>query len=133
MGNPELSIAPMHRICKKAGAERVSESAAKELAKALEDAGAEVVAVPIPVSPAARIVMGAAPLTGCLLRSPAEVDWLDEEREGAGWDKSIVAWCVGGGTADRARERGWRHVVTLQEDPDPEDIASRIGRRRRGH
>ncbi|MFQ6064580.1 MAG: histone family protein [Candidatus Bathyarchaeia archaeon] len=42
MANPELSIAPMHRICKKAGAERVSESAAKELAKALEDVGTKI-------------------------------------------------------------------------------------------
>ena len=42
MGNPELSIAPMHRICKKAGAERVSESAAKELAKSLEDVGIKI-------------------------------------------------------------------------------------------
>jgi histone H3/H4 len=38
----ELSIAPMHRICKKAGAERVSESAAKELAKSLEDVGMNI-------------------------------------------------------------------------------------------
>ena len=42
MANPELSIAPMHRICKKAGAERVSESAAKELAKSLEDVGTKI-------------------------------------------------------------------------------------------
>ena len=42
MANPELSIAPMHRICKKAGAERVSESAAKELAKSLEDVGIKI-------------------------------------------------------------------------------------------
>lgn len=39
MANRELATAPMHRICKKAGADRVSESAAKELAKALEDIG----------------------------------------------------------------------------------------------
>ena len=34
-----LSVAAMHRICKKAGAERVSESAAIEMAKVLEDIG----------------------------------------------------------------------------------------------
>ncbi len=38
----ELAIAPMHRICKKAGAERVSESASKELAKWLEDVGIRI-------------------------------------------------------------------------------------------
>lgn len=42
MVNFELAVAPMHRICKKAGAERVSEAAAKELAKVLEDVGIKV-------------------------------------------------------------------------------------------
>ena len=42
MRNPELSIAPMHRICKKAGASRVSEAAAKALAKELEDIGLKI-------------------------------------------------------------------------------------------
>jgi histone H3/H4 len=32
----------MHRICKKAGADRVSESAAKELAKVLDDVGVKI-------------------------------------------------------------------------------------------
>ncbi|MCD6445374.1 NFYB/HAP3 family transcription factor subunit [Candidatus Bathyarchaeota archaeon] len=42
MADLELAIAPMHRLCKKAGAERVSEAAAKELAKALEDIGIKI-------------------------------------------------------------------------------------------
>jgi len=42
MANPELAVAPMHRICKKAGAERVSETAANELAKVLEDVGIRI-------------------------------------------------------------------------------------------
>jgi histone H3/H4 len=42
MTNPELAVAPMHRICKKAGAERVSETAANELAKVLEDVGVKI-------------------------------------------------------------------------------------------
>ncbi len=42
MVNPELAIAPMHRICKKAGASRVSEAAAKELAKELEGVGIKI-------------------------------------------------------------------------------------------
>ena len=42
MKGSELSIAPMHRIIKNAKAERVSESAAKELAKALEDVGDKI-------------------------------------------------------------------------------------------
>ena len=42
MVNRELATAPMHRICKKAGAERVSEAAAEELAKVLEDIGLKI-------------------------------------------------------------------------------------------
>lgn len=42
MANLELAIAPMHRLCKKAGAERVSEAAAKELAEALEKIGLRI-------------------------------------------------------------------------------------------
>ena len=42
MANPELAVAPMHRICKKAGANRVSEAAAKALAKELESVGVRI-------------------------------------------------------------------------------------------
>lgn len=38
----EISVAPMHRLCKKAGAERVSEAAAKELAKTVEEIGVKI-------------------------------------------------------------------------------------------
>jgi len=42
MPGPELAIAPMHRLCKKAGADRVSESAAKELSKVLDEIGVKI-------------------------------------------------------------------------------------------
>jgi len=38
----DLSVAAMHRIIKKAGAERVSESGAKELARVLEEIGLKI-------------------------------------------------------------------------------------------
>jgi DNA-binding protein len=38
----EISTAPMHRLCEKAGAERVSEAAAIELAKVLEEIGVKI-------------------------------------------------------------------------------------------
>jgi DNA-binding protein len=38
----ELAVAPMHRLCKKAGADRVSEAAAQELAKVLEEIGTKI-------------------------------------------------------------------------------------------
>jgi len=42
MADLDLAVAPMHRLCKKAGADRVSEAAAKELAKALEEIGVRI-------------------------------------------------------------------------------------------
>jgi len=39
MNEPVIAVAPMHSICRKSGAERVSEAAAKKLAKVLEDIG----------------------------------------------------------------------------------------------
>jgi len=41
-GQGELAVAAMHRICKKAGAERVSESAAEEMARKLEEIGIKI-------------------------------------------------------------------------------------------
>ncbi|MGD0449819.1 MAG: histone [Candidatus Bathyarchaeia archaeon] len=42
MNEIEIAVAPMHRICKKAGAARVSEAAAQELAKVLEEIGVKI-------------------------------------------------------------------------------------------
>jgi uroporphyrinogen III methyltransferase/synthase len=115
-----------------AGERLVLQSGEVQLAGALEAAGAEVIAAPTPLTPAARVVIGAAPLTGCILKTPAEVDWLDEEREGAGWERNPVAWCLGRMTARRARDLGWRSVLTIREEADPEAIASWIARHKPG-
>ncbi len=42
MKESEISVAPMHRLCKKAGAKRVSEEGAKELGKVLEEIGVRI-------------------------------------------------------------------------------------------
>ena len=42
MTKSEIALVAMHRLCKKAGAERVSETAARELAKDLEGIGVKI-------------------------------------------------------------------------------------------
>jgi len=42
MNELEIASAPMHRLCEKAGADRVSEAAAKELARVLEEMGVKI-------------------------------------------------------------------------------------------
>lgn len=98
----------------------------KDLAIALEAAGAEVVLLPLPVTPAARVVMGALPLTGCVTCTAPEVDWLDEERGGPSWSDNLVAWCIGPEAASRARDRGWTVVRELAETIDDRELVARI-------
>jgi len=42
MNEPVIAVATMHKLCKKAGAHRVSEKAARELGKALEEIGFKI-------------------------------------------------------------------------------------------
>jgi histone H3/H4 len=42
MNELEIAVAPMHRLCKKAGAERVSDAAAKELERVLNEIGIKI-------------------------------------------------------------------------------------------
>jgi DNA-binding protein len=42
MNELEIAVAPMHRLCKKAGADRVSEAAAKELERVLDEIGVRI-------------------------------------------------------------------------------------------
>ena len=87
------------------------------LRTALEEAGAEVVPVSLPITPAARIVLGARPLTGCVVRSAAEVEFFDDECRGIDAADGWTAWCAGQHAAARAGERGWRYVELAGDDP----------------
>jgi uroporphyrin-III C-methyltransferase / precorrin-2 dehydrogenase / sirohydrochlorin ferrochelatase len=97
-------------------------------AAALERAGAEVVEVPLPVTPAARVAVNALPLTGCVFRSADEVEALEEERDGKSWGPGVRAWCLGSEPAERARRRGWRCVEQLPDGIDAEGVVVRIRR-----
>jgi uroporphyrin-III C-methyltransferase/precorrin-2 dehydrogenase/sirohydrochlorin ferrochelatase len=98
-----------------------------EICRALEDAGAEVVVVPMPISPAARVVMAALPVTGCVVEGRAEVDWLDEEWESVPRTAKAVVWCRDDDAAQRAATRGWSHVERLPEGIDRDELVERIG------
>lgn len=105
------------------GQRLVLTEASRPLAEQLDLAGAEVVLVPLPLTPASRIVIGALPLTGCLAQTPTELDVLEEERDALGWNNSVRVWCVGEVVSKRARERGWQGV---HEVPPHDPIASLV-------
>jgi len=109
-----------------AGQRLVVPSSRTNLAAVLEVAGAEVILLPMPVTPAARVVMGALPLTGCVTVTAPEVDWLDEERGGPGWSDDVVAWCIGPEAAARARDQGWSAVQELAETIDDRGLVARM-------
>jgi len=108
----------------------VALSPAEWIREDLECFGAEVVEVPTPVTPAARIVLSALPLTGCIVCSTEEVEALDEEADTAGWGPEVIAWCRGPETAARAGKKGWRNIVELDSESFGENlIASMIAGR----
>jgi len=92
----------------------------------LEFAGAELVEVPLPVTPASRIVMGALPLSGCVFRNEEEVEALDEERLGLGWGPEVIAWCLDSKTAERARRLGWQKIEEFGGPLDEVDLVSAL-------
>ncbi len=109
-----------------AGKRLVTTATNSQMAFVLEDHGAEMVVLPMPVTPAARVVMAVLPLSGCIVRSRAEADWLDDEMNNPGWTPTSIAWCLGPEAADRARQRGWVRVVELAEGVDCDELVSRI-------
>ncbi len=100
-----------------------------ELGPALDVAGADLVEMPRPLTPAARAVIEAAPLTGWLLASARDVEALEEERSLPGWDAESRAWCLGAPAAERARALGWRHVVELAEGAGAEAVVEAVAGR----
>ena len=100
------------------------------LADALDLAGAEIVGVPLPLTHAARIVLGAAPLTGFLLRSRDEVDALEDDQDAPGSATQIVAWCLCPEAAGRARQLGWQHVEVVGDGSNPAELISAMQARR---
>ena len=96
----------------------------------LELSGVEVIEVPLPVNLGARIVVSAAPLTGCVFRTADEVEALDDERDLRNWGSEVVAFCLSEGAAAKARNLGWACVEEVLDEPAGEMLVKRIGERR---
>jgi len=109
-----------------AGRRLVTTATNTKLGAILEDHGAEVVLLPMPVTPAARVVMSVLPVSGCVVRSRAEVDWLDDELSNPGWTPESIAWCIGPDAAERARQRGWVRIVELDDGMDCDELVATI-------
>jgi uroporphyrinogen-III synthase len=96
------------------------------VASSLEEAGAEIVAVPRPITPVARVVMRALPLTGCVMLSRTDVEGLDAERDGLEWRDGATVWCLGAETAERAEARRWPAVQRIEAGASASELVERI-------
>jgi uroporphyrin-III C-methyltransferase / precorrin-2 dehydrogenase / sirohydrochlorin ferrochelatase len=95
-------------------------------AEQLALAGAELVQVPLPLTPAARLVLGALPLTACIVRTAGEVEALDEERDGPGWGPEVAVYALGPEAAGRAAGLGWSRVTRLDASLSPERLVGAL-------
>jgi uroporphyrin-III C-methyltransferase/precorrin-2 dehydrogenase/sirohydrochlorin ferrochelatase len=82
----------------------------------LDCAGAEVVAVTLPLTPAAHVVLEALPLTDVVVASREEVEALDAVRGGIGWASDVTVWCVDRDSWNRAQDLGWNHVEQAESE-----------------
>ena len=97
-----------------------------ELGEALELAGVELIDSPNPITPAGRVVMGALPLTGWILKNADEADALDEERDMPTWGREVIAWCMSPESAQRARALGWPRVNELDPSVSVEEVVAAV-------
>jgi uroporphyrin-III C-methyltransferase / precorrin-2 dehydrogenase / sirohydrochlorin ferrochelatase len=92
----------------------------------LANEGAELVVLPLPLTEAARVIMGALPLTGCIFRSADEVEALADELDGRGFGPDTVAWCLDSAAAERAVRIGFSRVELSRPDAGEQELVSMI-------
>jgi len=84
------------------------------LSKALQDAGAQILLAPAPLTAAARLVIGSAPLSGWIVQTVGELDVLARERATNGLPGHTTLWCADAQLAAAAREQRWSSVEEFQ-------------------
>ena len=84
---------------------------AGELGLALEAAGASLLVAPEPLTAAARLVIGAGPLAGWLVRSSAELAALESARAAHGFAVRGTLWCLSSALVAEARQHGFPQVA----------------------
>jgi len=96
-----------------------------ELSEALQDAGAEVLLAPAPLTAAARLVLGGAPLSGWMCNPcPNWTPSSEREQRTAPCDYHRVV--PGQCDASLARSRGWPTVEDLGDGESPSELVARL-------
>jgi len=84
-----------------------------DVAAVLEAAGAELVLLPSPPTPASRAAISATPVTGCVAATAGEVEELDACRASACWSGAVPVVCLSAAAAQRARALGLGPVLEV--------------------
>jgi uroporphyrin-III C-methyltransferase/precorrin-2 dehydrogenase/sirohydrochlorin ferrochelatase len=95
-------------------------------AEALELAGAEIVSLPVPCRPSARVVVDALPVDACVAHSPADVEAWHGLGLSRGDGPASLLIGLGQETAARGRELGWPETRELDGQLDDEALASQL-------
>ena len=100
-----------------------------ELSEALQAGGAEILLAPTPLTAAARLVIGSAPLSGWIVQSLRELAALDREKVAHELFGKVTLWCLRGAVAALARERSWPAVEELDDNDSLSDLVARVRQR----
>jgi uroporphyrin-III C-methyltransferase/precorrin-2 dehydrogenase/sirohydrochlorin ferrochelatase len=76
--------------------------------------GAEIIPLSSPVTPAARMVMDALPITGAVFTSKEDVEMMADEKDRKSWVPRPTAWCLTKKAAERAELQEWVDVRLVE-------------------
>lgn len=97
-----------------------------EIAGAMQELGATVLAPPLPLTQAARLVLAASSLSGFLVRADAEARALAHARDAQGFAPGFPLWCVNADLAALARQLEFPNVIGLETGASDAELVERI-------